>query len=166
MAQPERGYIETIEGRYKRINFLFNPTEYSISKQNQWSVSGAKRGRDVATLEFGGGQPKQITLQLFFDAYEQEGGDVREYTDGLLKLMQIDQTLKSSNPNSGKGQPPKCRLQWGRVWSFNCVIENMTQKFTLFRDDGRPVRATVDLTLRQAEDENELPGQNPTTEGI
>ena len=41
----------------------------------------------------------------------------------------------------------------------------MTQKFTLFLADGTPVRATVNMTLKQTYDPTVLENQNPTSAG-
>jgi len=43
------------------------------------------------------------------------------------------------------------------------VILSINQNFTLFRYDGTPVRATLDVTFRQAKETGKYPGQNPTT---
>jgi nucleoid-associated protein YgaU len=51
------------------------------------------------------------------------------------------------------------------VWSFKAVITSVTERYTLFRDDGTPVRATVDLNLLQGELKDEKRPQNPTTVG-
>ena len=56
-------------------------------------------------------------------------------------------------------------FQWGTTWSFKAVITDIKQKFTLFRYDGTPVRATLDITFLQAKEEGRYPGQNPTTIG-
>ena len=56
-------------------------------------------------------------------------------------------------------------FQWGKTWSFKAVITDISQKFTLFRSDGTPVRATLDVSFLQAKDDGHYPGQNPTTIG-
>jgi nucleoid-associated protein YgaU len=45
------------------------------------------------------------------------------------------------------------------------VITTMTQKFTMFKQDGTPVRATVEVTFRQDRDPNAEVPQNPTSGG-
>lgn len=161
-----KGKLETTEGRHKiDIDFGFNPKELTFSKQNSWNVPDSRKGRESARLEFGGGQPKQLTMQLTFDTYEgDKSKDVRRvYTDKLLKMMAIDESLKDNR--TGKGRPPQLKLVWGLLWSFKCVIESLTLKFTLFKSDGIPVRAVADLTLKQADDETELAKQNPSSGG-
>lgn len=48
-------------------------------------------------------------------------------------------------------RPPVCRLVWGRYsfGDFLWVVTNLTQTFTLFKDDGIPVRATLSCSFRQ-----------------
>jgi nucleoid-associated protein YgaU len=41
----------------------------------------------------------------------------------------------------------------------------MSQKFTLFKSDGTPVRAKVEVTFTQHKDVNDYPNQNPTSGG-
>ncbi len=157
-----KGSLEMTEGEKLELEFLFNPTKYSITKTNTWKPR-ENVGADVSPLEFGGGQPKSLTLQLFFDTYE-EGKNVRDYTGILEKMMQIDESLRQGK--SDRGRPPYCRLCWGKMFSFICVIQRLKVDYTLFLPDGTPVRATADLTLKQTVDENEQPPQNPTSGGL
>lgn len=152
----------------ERVECLFNPKEYTFSKQNSWSRD-QKAGKDVPQLNFGGGQPATLQMELFFDTYaEARAGkparDVRkEYTDKLWKLMIVDERWK--DPKSKKGRPPMVRFQWGSAWSFNAVITSISQKFTLFLADGTPVRATLTVSFQQVQDEAQLAPQNPTSGG-
>lgn len=160
-----KGSLETVEGDSIKVDFKFNPKEYSISKQNSWNQADANRGSDTPPLHFGGGQPKQLKLQLFFDTYE-DGTDVRrEYTDKLFKMMEINPRLPEGSTNQTNGAPPKLKFSWGTVWSFFCYLESLSVQFTLFLADGTPVRATADLGLKQAVDEKQQPGTNPTSGG-
>lgn len=147
----------------KTITFMFNPTEYSFSKQVNWSTA-RERGANVPKLEFEGGQPAQLTLRLFFDTGE-TGDDVREkYTNALWELAMVSR--QKTDPATNKGRPPECSFQWGKVWSFKAVVTNLTQNFTMFLEDGTPTRATMDLTLKQVEDLDRFPAQNPTSGGV
>jgi len=164
-GQLQRGRLETTEGDRATVEFKFNPKELTFTKQNTWNTPRSRRGRDSAPLEFGGGQPKQLQMQLLFDTYDGESSqDVRRvYTDKLLKMMEIDRGLSDNRTRTGR--PPRCQLFWGSLWSFKCVIESLNVKFTLFAADGKPVRAIADLTLKQADDETELAPQNPSSAG-
>jgi nucleoid-associated protein YgaU len=146
----------------QEIAFLFNPTEYAFAKQVNWAAKKEK-GANVPKLEFEGGQPATLTLQLFFDTSE-TGTDVREHTNPLWELAMVNK--QKVDPRTRKGRPPECSFQWGRVWTFKAVVTNITQKFTMFLEDGTPTRATVDLQLKQAQDSARFPAQNPTSGGV
>jgi nucleoid-associated protein YgaU len=105
-----------------------------------------------------------LKVQLFFDTYE-SGEDVRKkYTNAIWQLAMVNKDKQ--DPKTKKSQPPKCEFRWGSMWSFKAVLADVTQKFTLFLPDGTPVRATLDVTFRQTEDEGLFPKQNPTSGGM
>ncbi|CAG1020880.1 hypothetical protein MTYM_00601 [Methylococcales bacterium] len=145
------------------IECMFNPKEYTFTKSNNWSQSKTK-GKNVPKLEFNGGNPTDLKVQLFFDTYE-SGEDVRKkYTNAIWQLAMVNKDKE--DPKTKKSQPPKCEFRWGSMWSFKAVLADVTQKFTLFLPDGTPVRATLDVTFRQTEDEGLFPKQNPTSGGM
>jgi len=144
------------------VECLFNPTEYNFSKKAEWKEK-TRRGQNVPHLEFSGGKPTELKMQLFFDTFE-SGQDVRQqYTNALWKLAMVDSSLRDQRTR--KSRPPKCEFRWGNTWSFKAVVVQISQKFTLFLPDGTPVRATVDLTMKQIDDEGLYPRQNPTSGG-
>ncbi len=145
------------------VEVMFNPTEYSFTKSNNWQVP-KKKGANVPPLEFNGGNPTDLKVQLLFDTYE-SGDDVRKkYTNALWNLAMVNPQKK--DPKTKKGQPPKCEFRWGTMWSFKAVVASIAQKFTMFLPDGTPVRATLDVTFKQVEDEGLYPKQNPTSGGV
>lgn len=145
------------------IKCMFNPKEYSFSKQNQWN-EGKTPAKDVPQYEFGGGKPASLQMQLFFDTFATRE-DVREkYTDAIWELMMIDPDL--TDQTTKRGRPPMVRFIWGQNWSFDAVITSIKQQFTLFLDTGAPVRATLDITFQQIKDTKHLKPQNPTSGGV
>ncbi len=165
--------IINIDFESERVKVLFNPKEYTFSKSNKWERKKTT-GKNVPQLTFGGGDPATLQMELFFDTYVPQGDvksrdsstpiDVRkEYTDKIWKLMYVDERLKDKK--SKKARPPKVRFQWGRAWSFNAVLTQIQQKFTLFASDGTPLRATLNVTFQQEKDESALAPQNPSSGG-
>lgn len=133
-----------------RVPFLFNPNEVTIEKTNQYAETSIP-GLPSSTFQFVKGGARTLTMDLFFDTYEQEK-DVRGYTDmitgwdsGSMEakgLMDIDSDLHA---------PPICLFVWGS-FIFQCIIERVTKKFTMFLPDGIPVRATLNVTLKEYKD--------------
>jgi len=154
-----KAFIENLDTG-ERISVLFNPKEYRISKSNYWQ-SYKTTGANLPSTTFATGQPATMSVQLFFDTY-MEKMDVRRHTNKIAKLMEV----KIAEEGEGrKLRPPKVKFHWGLSWTFKAVITQMTQNFTLFLPTGTPVRATVDVTFQQIEDEKAFPGQNPTSGG-
>lgn len=154
-SKPAKAQIMNLDDRTERpIECLFNPTEYTLDKSNTWNSTVMKQ-QNAPDLEFGGGGPMKLTMELFFDTYA-TGEDVRDTTSRIWKLMGIIES---------KERPPMVRFQWGSMQWFKAVITSITEKFLLFRYDGTPVRATLNVTFLQAKDEGKYPGQNPTTVG-
>lgn len=146
----------------KRITCMFNPTDYTFAKSVSWSQS-TDRGANVPQLEFTGGEPATLTLKLFFDTTG-SGEDVRtKYTNDLWDLAMVNKD--KIDPKTNKGRPPTCTFEWGNAWSFEAVVTSINTAFTMFLGDGTPVRATVDLSLKQAKDPGRFPAQNPTSGG-
>lgn len=145
----------------EEVECLFNPNEYTFEKNNKWNEKGIK-GENVPNLEFGGGSSAKLSMQLFLDS-STTGGDVRDTTKKIRKLMDIDESAKDMT--TVKGRPPMVEFHWGKIWTFKAVITSLTEKCTLFRDDGVPVRATLDISFLQAKEGGTFPAQNPTTIG-
>lgn len=136
---------------------MFNPFEYSVSKTNNYSED-AKKG-NVPHVEFSKAGPQTLKLELYFDSYESEE-DISKTTVKLWELMETTE----ENQKTKKLEPPEVAFEWG-VFKFVAFVTNMSQKFTLFKKDGTPVRAKVDITFTQYKDAKDYKHQNPTSGG-
>lgn len=83
----------------KSVNCMFNPTEYSLSKSNNWTAIPQK-GVHLGNFEFANAGPTTLTLNLFFDTYSNANGsngqpeDVRQkYTQAIWDMMEPDMML-------------------------------------------------------------------------
>jgi hypothetical protein len=171
MTPPPTGYEKAnleIEGDDDAIDCWFNPKEYTIAKANKWTVKEVT-GVALPTAQFGGGQPRKLTLSLMFDSTDSPDLDVSDVTARLFKAMEIDTSLASSRARNS-GRPPMITFNWGATVTFKAVAEQLSVQYTLFDSDGTPLRATAQLNLTQAEramDPSSHGGashpQNPTT---
>ena len=133
----------------KKVEALFNPKSYSISKSVSWDEERSKN-HNAPMLEFGGGGSRLLSLELFYDVTEPVNGkkenDVRKLTDKLVAMTRIKRDL---------GEPPKIVVSWGDNsgsnfdFPFTGVVTNLRQNFTLFSSDGKPLRATLSLTIKE-----------------
>ena len=156
----------------ERIAVLFNPTQYVYNKTTTWGEAKANptphatsktvKGLNLKKREFQGGNPQTLTMDLFFDVLEQPGADVRKlYIEKLIAFVKVDSARK--NTKTQKGRPPLCRFEWGSNAYFSAAMTSLKVSYTLFREDGVPVRATASVTLEEVEDEDLQKKQNPTS---
>jgi len=113
---------------------MFNPEEYSLNKDNNFA-SQAIPGLSSPILQFVHGNLRTLTMELFFDTTD-DARDVREETEKVVRLAAIDSQLHA---------PPPVTVSWGSLL-FTGVLSSVSQTFSRFLSDGRPVRARLDTT--------------------
>jgi LysM repeat protein len=159
MEQPVKAQIQVKwQGKPKPdlIPVQFNPTELSFSKAAQLAEISSP-GLDSPIIQFVRGQSETLTLDLFFDTTEDGMGakvtSVTKLTDKIYELMKIEPERHA---------PPICTFIWNNQFpgnlvthgsqrrpSFQCVVESVRQRFTLFSPLGVPLRATLTVSLRE-----------------
>lgn len=135
------------------VPFLFNPAQFSVDKTNHFAEVNIP-GVGSSLFQFVRGGARTLSLDLFFDTYEQ-GIDVRKFTDRITGWDISGLTGTFHAPESGLMDidpdlhaPPVCLFVWG-AYVFPCIIEKVNKKFTMFLPEGIPVRATLSVTLRE-----------------
>lgn len=147
----------------ERIEIMFNPSQYSISKSNSWEEVKIT-GSNVPRLEFTSGGSTVLTLNdLIFDTYEDDNDVRRKHTNKFLALTRI--SPKTVDKKTGIGRPPRVLFSWGKDVKFESVVTSLSIDFTLFNSDGVPVRAKMSITLQECKDAGVKPAQNPTSQG-
>jgi hypothetical protein len=126
-----------IEHTGEKFDVMFNPAEYTLNKDNNFA-SQTIPGLSSPLLQFVNGNLRTLEMELFFDTYEARR-DVREETQQVVRLLDIDSDLHA---------PPVLRVSWASL-QFRCVLARAGQKFVMFLDDGRPVRATLTVTFNE-----------------
>jgi nucleoid-associated protein YgaU len=138
---------EDADGEDDLIRVMFNPNTYSISKSVQWNATTDVR-TNAPALTFGGGGARELSLELFFDVTEStdEDPDVRDETDDIVRLTRIMR-------DKSKPRPPICTVDWGGAttedFPFKGLVSSLAQRFTLFHESGRPLRATLTVTFTE-----------------
>jgi LysM repeat protein len=126
-----------VEHTGAELNAMFNPEEYTLNRDNNFAQQ-AIPGLSSPLLQFAHGNLRTLDMELLFDTYEQRS-DVRVATDRLIRLMEIDPELHA---------PPVLVVAWASL-QFRCVLTRASQKFILFREDGRPARARVTVSFAE-----------------
>lgn len=159
-GQLQKAYIETETGG--KIDCMFNPAKLSFSLSNDWSADRLP-GQNTPTMKYGGGQSGTFDLSLVFDTTS-TGKTVTDYTNKIIGLMKVDESIGNTNSAKTNGRPPWVKFHWGtHLHSFRAVITSANVTYTYFSSDGMPLRATVDVQLSQFEPDDNWGKQNPTS---
>ncbi len=159
-----KAHIQRLDSKLKpsgqALEVQYNPTEFTLNKGVQIAEI-AIPGLDTPILQFVRGQSETLTLDLFFDTTDEGTGEgatpVTVRTDKFYQLIKIDGDLHA---------PPICRFIWGghefpgshfdsswasqqRANGFDCLVESVRQRFTMFNPKGVPLRATLSVSLRE-----------------
>ena len=159
MAKATLEIIEPPAGGWSgKLEFSFNPKEYTISKSAEWARSSSKSAAPTAMPEFNGSGPRSLSLEMFLDHTDSPNRDVTNDVKMLLRcLIPTDESIKKNTPT-----PPHVRFMWGHAGeNFLAFIRSVSAKYTLFRPDGKPIRAVCTLSLEEIPDFNDP--QNPTS---
>ena len=160
MATPQRAILRAswASGETTEFPVQYNPTELSLEKSVQLAEIGIP-GLDAPLQQFVRGQAEKLTIELFFDTTEAGMGpdatSVTEHTDKVYQLVKIEPEGHA---------PPIVTFIWNNHFpgdqlssatgnqlrnSFTGLVESVSQRFTLFSSEGVPLRARLNLTLRE-----------------
>lgn len=154
-----KAYFEVETG--EQITCLFNPAELALTRRNEWR-SGVRPGRDVPTLEFAGASGGTLSFEVFFDTTA-TGEPATRYTGQLVALMDVNPSVPGSDESTGNVRPPTVVFHWGDLHSFRAVVTALDVRLVYFSATGVPLRARVQVTLRQYERSDAFGPQNPTS---
>ena len=147
MQQPLEYALVTNTNTGEPITVQFNPSEYTVSRENNFAQA-AIPGLSAPLLQFAHGNMQTLDMELLLDTHEEHpnagqtngaGDDVREVVRLFTGLMDIDPATHA---------PPVLLFTWASL-SFTCVLAKVTQKFTMFRADGTPVRARLQASFHE-----------------
>ena len=149
------------EGSSETFPVQFNPAEYNISESVNYAEKNVP-GTAGPITQFVSGASATLSLSLTFDTFDtpengvresQQNGDltsqkahtptdVSKLTRRVAELVAIDGSLH---------RPPMVTFAWGSL-SFQGVVTDIKQTYTMFMPSGMPVRARVELTLKSVTD--------------
>ena len=138
--------------RDKWTKVQFNPDTLKVTYANQIkepSGSGDQRGPQAQ--QFVGAGTTKLAVQLYFDVTQDLGQglpdviDVRKLTQRVAYFIT---PLGDPPSNPKKFKPPILRFAWG-TFQFDGIVEAMEETLELFSFEGRPLRASVTMTVSQ-----------------
>jgi nucleoid-associated protein YgaU len=153
----QKAYFVNLETQ-QRMPVQFNPTELNFNKTAQLAEISIP-GLDQPVLQFIRGGTETVSVELFFDTTDQGMGDsVMSVTERVNQFY----LMVKQDPDTHAA--PRCCMYWGAPpggedqgknpvsyapYYFNCIVESIDRKFTVFSPDGTPLRARLTLKLRE-----------------
>ncbi|MEM8998644.1 MAG: hypothetical protein AAGB24_00140 [Bacteroidota bacterium] len=124
-----------------------NPSAYTHDFQVNYNTETAQ-GAPGTTLKFKSIPPESVSFEIYFDAT----GAIANNTTAVK--TQIDE-FKSIcfNYNGGIHEPNYLIISWGSL-VFKCKLVSMNINYTLFKQDGTPLRAKASVKFEKAIDAN------------
>ncbi len=145
------------DDRENRIPLRFNPTDYKLSKANTFAEITIP-GLETPPIQFVRGGSETLTVQALVDTSDTLTSVRKAYVDRVRNLLKV---------NGKEHAPPIVQFIWDTT-VFTGVLEKLDVNYVLFHNDGVPLRAQLDLTLKEyrtaAQQVAETPRSSPTVE--
>ncbi len=153
------------------IGFTFNPSSYSISTQPNY-MTVQHLTQDGEKQEFLGGVLRTMQVTLIFDSFSDgelfpssEMKEVTNLTEGVEnKLKPVTDKLKrleqAAHVSGELHRPPLVIFSWGNL-NFRGIITVYRVDYTMFSMEGKPIRASVHLTIMESKDPALSSKENP-----
>lgn len=154
--------VDVGETSRTELRFLYNPTEYTVTKGATWNRPQTRGAKSAGRPEFGGTNPQTVQMEVFFDDWEAREGTI---ADDIAALLEWTKPTAPSVQRR-RPEPPILVFEWGEnpaLTSFRGYLKTVTAKYTLFDDQGKALRATANITLEEVP--TEAAKQNPTSGG-
>ncbi|WP_127500915.1 hypothetical protein [Actinoplanes solisilvae] len=124
------------------VTVQFNPTSLKLERRNNVSKGGATVKTAKRTTP--STEPATLSFDLEFDTAEEGSldhpADVRVRTAEIRKF--VEQPPGSADP------PPRVQFKWG-TFTFNGIMDRVSEDLDYFAADGTPLRAKLSVTISE-----------------
>lgn len=176
VAQLAKAELRELDANFsKEVNpdkwtkVQFNPDTLKVAFANQIATpSGSGDQNGPQARQFVGAGTTKLAVQLYFDVTTElpQGlpavDDVRKLTQRVAYF--ITPTGEPKNKPK-KYIPPAVRFRWG-TFQFDGIMESLEETLEMFSFEGRPLRASVSLSLSQQKITEFMFNQAPDPPGV
>lgn len=121
---------------------MFNPNNYSIKYAVEYEEDQGK-GTSALPQKFKCAKPIDLSLDFIIDGTGASEDLVVDGAPGKDVIDKVRHFLSVVYEYDGEIHRPRfLRVAWGTLL-FNCVFKSANVKYTLFKPDGSPLRATI-----------------------
>jgi len=144
----------------RTVKVQFNPQTLKVSFSNQ-NAGGDQRGGSA--IQFVGAGTTKLSLELWFDVTAPQEGGEQNAVDDVRQLTKKVAYFITPNKQPGeedKWRPPGVRFIWG-TFLFDGVMDSIDENLEFFSEDGKPLRASVSISLSRQEIQFAFGDQKP-----
>ncbi|MFN0248798.1 MAG: hypothetical protein ACKV2T_18055 [Kofleriaceae bacterium] len=158
----EKLTIGSVDNSGLQVEAQYNPKELQVDKVIPWSKANQsnKTNDEGIHLEFGGAEGRTMTVEMMFDGYETNSSVAPK----IKTLEDLASVITAAGEKEDERRPHRCTISWGKrgLPRFDCVIEHISTKYTMFSSEGVPLRATCTVKLKEA---NAVSAKKPAATG-
>ena len=129
--------ISVAEAEQEAVTVTYNPKELTVTS-NMLYPDISVPGLSVPLAQFVRGEARTLEAELFLDG-SNAGESLSDELEALRAFVRISSELHA---------PPVCRFAWGDT-SFDGVVTEFKEKFSMFDEDGHILRARVTVKLKE-----------------
>lgn len=118
------------------ISLRFNPTSYRLQKANEFAEI-AIPGLETPPIQYIRGGSEKLGFEALFDTTDTLKSVFEEYVEKVEGLARINSDLHA---------PPIVEFEW-ETTIFRGVVSNLSTTYSLFSQQGVPLRAEMSLEL-------------------
>lgn len=150
MARDKMSIVAYSNNKYSgkgtgKATVKINPASYTHNHTVHYDKT-IPQGAPGTTLDFKGIPPETVSFDIYFDAT----GAIEN--NKVPVKTQLDQFKKVCfNYNGSIHEPNYLIVSWGAL-VFKCKLTTLNISYTLFKQDGTPLRAKASVTFEEALD--------------
>ena len=142
------GQVQKVDNA-KTVTVQFNPETLKMTYSSQ-KAGGNQAGGSA--IQFVGQGTTKLSLDLIFDVTVQDKDSTsKKKPDVRRDTLKVIDFIKPKEPEGkDKFVPPGIRFRWGS-FLFEGVVDSINETLEFFSRDGRPLRASISLSLSRQE---------------
>jgi hypothetical protein len=163
-SKPDKAYLilkqpSSTGGKAKigEVRFQFNPSQFSVTKTASWQSKPGKDAEETTMPEFTGSEPRSMSVEVFLDATDSPSHDIVKDIELLFDCC----TPAPESLGKNRPSPPFVLFGWGKTMQFEAFVQSVSVNYTMFKQDGTPIRALATLALQEIP--RPAQRQNPTS---
>ena len=129
----------------KTLKVQFNPSSLKVTYANQVQTSDQSTG---SSMQYVGKGSSKLSVELIFDVSGANAGNTQDVRKTTEKVANFMKTTKEGSGKKTRYRVSGVRFQWG-TFLFDGIMESMDETLDLWSEDGRPLRATVNISMAQ-----------------